>query len=226
MYLRNLLGAVVLLAIVAAAATVSTPEPATIVLNIELKKPHTTTSISFNQSSTQPTDHEDLLPPQTTTTLYIAAPESTTPNAGAVSGSTLSTTTDAPTTTTISSSSSQSGFDSGAESAFYSNINSLRASEGLPTLTRDSGLDAEARGWAQTMASAGALSHSDLGRLIPPWSAVAENVGNGPGVSSIFSALSASSGHLSNMTGDYTDVGIGVWLDDEGILWTVHIFTY
>lgn len=223
MHLRNLLGAVVLLVIVAAAATVATPDPPTNVLGVEVRRSNnTTTSISLTRSSIEPTDPEDGLPPQTTTTLHTATTDSPAKTEPVDSGDTTSTTTGPATTTT---SVSQGGFDSGAEAAFFTDVNSLRAAKSLPTLKRNSGLDAEARAWAQAMANAGGLSHSDLGRLIPPWSAVAENIGNGPSVPSIFSALSSSSGHLDNMTGDYTDVGIGVWVDDEGILWTAHLFT-
>lgn len=223
MNLRHILGSVVLLAIVGAAATVTTtpPSPST-VLSVEVKGPNTTTSISFSRATTESADPADLLPPQTTTTVYVttttSAPETGTaaPVDSSASTTTVQSTTTAP---------SQAGFDAGFESSFFSSINSLRASKGLATLTRNGSLDAEARAWSQTMAGAGLLSHSDLGRFIPPWSAVAENVGNGPSVSSIFAALSASSGHLANMTGDYTNVGIGVWVDSQGTLWTTHIFT-
>jgi uncharacterized protein YkwD len=75
------------------------------------------------------------------------------------------------------------------------------------------------------MAERGDLSHSDLGRFIPPWSAAAENVGTGGSVSSLFDALTASSGHRANMLGGYTHFGIGVWVDGSGSLWTAHVFT-
>ncbi|MCH8972172.1 MAG: hypothetical protein IH918_08850 [Acidobacteria bacterium] len=61
--------------------------------------------------------------------------------------------------------------------------------------------------------------------MVPPWSAAAENVGKGGTVSSIFGLLKGSGGHLANMVGNYTDVGIGVWRDSSGTLWTVHVFT-
>lgn len=117
------------------------------------------------------------------------------------------------------------GFNAEYESAFAANIDNLRSSEGLPGLTRDGSLDAEARSWAQRMAERGDLSHSNIGRFVPPWSSAGENVGRGGSVSSLFDALAGSSGHRSNMLGGYTHVGIGVWVDGSGTLWTAHVFT-
>ena len=117
------------------------------------------------------------------------------------------------------------GFNSGFESEFAGSINSLRSSNGLSGLSRDGSLDAEARGWAKRMAERGSISHSDIGRFLPPWSAAAENVGMGGSVSSVFSALANSSGHLANMVGGYTHFGVGVWVDSSGTLWTTHVFT-
>jgi uncharacterized protein YkwD len=119
----------------------------------------------------------------------------------------------------------EGGFNAGYESAFASSINSYRSSQGLAGLSRNGSLDAEARSWAKRMAERGDLSHSDLGRFIPPWSAAAENVGTGGSVSSLFDALTASSGHRTNMLGGYTHFGIGVWVDGSGSLWTAHVFT-
>lgn len=223
MHLRHFLGAVALLAIAGAAASVTSTPPASNVLSVGVKTPVTTSSSHFSSTSTtEAIDHLDFLPPQTTTT----QPEATTTVSVAeheVAGE-PGTTTTLPQTTT-STTAAVGGFNAGFESAFVSSINSLRAGQGLTALTRNAGLDAEARSWSESMASSGVLGHSDIGRLIPPWVGVAENVGNGSTVSSVFTALSASSGHLTNMTGDYTDLGVGVWVDGAGILWTTHLFT-
>lgn len=104
-------------------------------------------------------------------------------------------------------------------------INSHRSANGLAPLSRNSGLDAEARAWSKHIAAEGTLSHSDLSRLLPPWTSVGENVAVGGSVSSIFGGLAASSGHNANMLGDFTHVGVGVWVDSNGTLWTTHIFT-
>ena len=115
-------------------------------------------------------------------------------------------------------------FRSDYESEFHGRINSLRASNGLPALARNGSLNARARDWAKTMAESGGLKHSNIGSLVPPWTAAAENIGKGGSVSSIFSLLKGSGSHVSNMVGTYTDVGIGVWRDAGGTLWTVHVF--
>jgi uncharacterized protein YkwD len=126
----------------------------------------------------------------------------------------------AATTTTLS-----GGFNAGYEGSFASVINAHRASNGLSALARNSSLDGEARAWSQTMASNGGLSHSDLGRFLPPWSSVGENVGVGGSVSTVFGGLTNSSGHNANMLGDFTHLGVGVWVDANGAIWTTHIFT-
>ena len=74
------------------------------------------------------------------------------------------------------------------------------------------------------MAESKQLKHSNIGNLVPPWSGAGENVGKGGSVGSIFNSLAGSGGHKANMLGDYTDVGVGVWVDTNGTLWTVHVF--
>jgi uncharacterized protein YkwD len=74
------------------------------------------------------------------------------------------------------------------------------------------------------MAAAGGLSHSNISSLVPPWSAAGENVGMGGSVGSIFNSLAGSGGHLQNMLGDFTHMGVGVWVDESGVVWTAHVF--
>lgn len=184
---------------------------------------------------------QDFLPDETPTTAFVASEsvepqgaETTSTTAGVASEdtstttappakSTTTTTTLPPVTTTAAPPSG--GFNSGHESSFASLINSHRTGNGLAALTRDSGLDAEARAWSQQMAANGGLSHSNLSRFLPPWSSVAENVAVGGSVSSIFGGLTASSGHNANMLGGYTHLGVGVWVDSAGSIWTTHVFT-
>jgi uncharacterized protein YkwD len=175
-------------------------------------------------------DLEDLLPDEnpppaivTSTTTTVSTTDTTTArSATATTTAPPSTTTTvvAATTTTLS-----GGFNAGYEGSFASVINAHRASNGLSALARNSSLDGEARAWSQTMASNGGLSHSDLGRFLPPWSSVGENVGVGGSVSTIFGGLTNSSGHNANMLGDFTHLGVGVWVDSAGAIWTTHIFT-
>jgi uncharacterized protein YkwD len=155
------------------------------------------------------------LPPETTTTAP-AAPASTQPKS-----SPPTTKAPAPNPAPVN----NAGYRSDMESDFYGRINSLRQANGLAGLARNGSLDSRARDWARAMAEAGGLSHSNLSSLIPPWSAAGENVGKGGSVSSIYGLLKNSSGHLHNMLGDYTQIGVGVWQDAQGIVWTCHVFT-
>lgn len=74
------------------------------------------------------------------------------------------------------------------------------------------------------MGQSGSLNHSNIGSLLGPWGGVGENVGVGGSVSVIFNALVGSSGHYQNMVGDWTHMGVGVWRDAQGALWTCHVF--
>lgn len=155
----------------------------------------------------------------------------TTTTTVARAASALASDTSSETTTTVEeggspppTSGAEAHFDSGAESDFAGRINNLRSSNGLGALSRSGSLDSEARSWARTLGERGELSHSGLGRLLPPWLAAAENVATGGDVSSVFGGLAGSGGHLGNMVGDYTHMGVGVWVDPTGRIWTVHIF--
>lgn len=156
--------------------------------------------------------------PETTTTAQsdsTTAPPTTT--ATTVPPTTSPPTTSPPTT-------SGGTFVGSAENDFASRINSYRSSKDLPALKRSGSLDSYARNWAQQMGLDGELSHSNIGSLLSSWNAVGENVGVGGSVSVIFDALKSSSGHAENMSGDWTHMGIGVWQDSSGSLWTCHVF--
>lgn len=116
------------------------------------------------------------------------------------------------------------GFHSGAEGDFVGLINSRRAANGLGSLSGSGSLNSHARAWAQHMAEQGSISHSNFGSLLPPWASVGENVASGGSVGGIFNALTASGSHDANMLGDFTHVGVGVWRDGDGVIWTVHVF--
>ena len=164
--------------------------------------------------------------PETTTT---ASEEPATTSAAAAPSTTTATTRPPATTTTTAPAPTTTqapagSFGASEEASFAANINSLRSSDGLASLARHSSLDSYARSWAQQMAANGSISHSNFGSLLGPWSAVGENVGAGGSVSAVFNALAGSSGHRSNMLGDFTHMGVGVWVDGGGTLWTVHVF--
>lgn len=179
----------------------------------------TTTTIAPETSTTEDQATEDTAAtttttaPQTTST-SSAAPPTTNPPASTTTSTSTTTTTTAP----------AGGYSSSAEGDFASSINSYRSSNGHSSLSRDGSLDSYARSWAKRMADDGGIGHSNVGSLIPPWSSVGENVGTGSSVSAVFNALKASSGHSANMLGDFTHMGIGVYRDGSGQLWTAHVF--
>jgi uncharacterized protein YkwD len=157
----------------------------------------------------------------TSTTTTTAPPSTTAKTAGPSAKKESSPTTSPPTTQAKST----AGYSSSAESDFASKINTYRSGNGMASLKRDSSLNSYARSWAKKIAQNGGLSHSNIASLLPPWSAAGENVGTGGSVQAIFDALKASSGHRANMLGDFTHFGVGVWRDDNGVIWTSHVFT-
>lgn len=166
--------------------------------------------------ATSTTTTTTATPPSTVAETDTAPPTSPPPT---TPPSTTSTTTQAPPDPPP-----EGYFDSAAEADFAGRIASVRSANGASGLIRDGSLDSRAREWARYMAESGSLSHSNTSSLMPPWTAVGENVGQGGSVSQIFDLLAGSSGHLSNMIGDFTHVGIGVWVDPSGTLWTTHLF--
>lgn len=101
---------------------------------------------------------------------------------------------------------------------------SARAAAGLAPLAPAGDLAAVARAWAETMAADGSLRHNpDLTSQVSGWSAVAENVGTGGDVASVFEALMASPGHRANVLGPYTQVGVGL-ASGGGAVWVVQVF--
>jgi len=168
----------------------------------------------------------DLL--MTTTTVALpdeASAKAPSPNPAPPATQPRAVATTPTTTTTTPPPEAESGPSPDFESQFASKINGFRSDNGLSNLSRDGSLDSRARGWAEQMFGNGGLSHSDLGSLLPPWSAAGENVGMGGSVDGVFDALVGSSGHKANMLGDYTHFGVGVWVDASGTIWTAHVFT-
>jgi uncharacterized protein YkwD len=161
--------------------------------------------------------------PETTTTSIASTPPPTSaaPNTTTTTRPRATTTTTAPAPPPPPSGEFRSDF----EAEFLAKINGLRSSRGLAPLAGDGSLNTRARNWSKHMAERNKLSHSNLSSLLPPWSAAGENVGRGGSVDSLFNALVNSPNHLSNMLGDFTHIGIGVWRASNGTLWTTHVFT-
>ncbi len=116
--------------------------------------------------------------------------------------------------------------DSGMESQFVSAANSERAAKGLPALEVAGDLTSVARSHSRVMADASNLHHNpNLGSAVSGWQKVGENVGRGPTVSAIHSALMDSSGHRRNiLDSEWTQIGVGVVLDGGGQVWVTQVF--
>jgi uncharacterized protein YkwD len=182
----------------------------------------TTTVPDSTTTSIQDTSTTTAVGPTTTAakrseTTSPSSPATTTPP-------TTTPTTTPPTTSPPTTAPSGGEYVASAEKEFASRINSYRGSKGARSLSRNGSLDSYARAWAKKMASNGGLSHSNIGSLLDPWVSVGENIAVGGAVGGIFDALVASNGHRDNMLGDFTHVGIGVWRDAQGALWTCHVF--
>lgn len=157
----------------------------------------------------------------TTTTVptHKKAPPPPPPNKPPTTTTTTTAPPSPPTTTTA-------GFRADYEKDFYNRINSFRSSKGLAAMTRNGSLNSYARDCAKYLASSGKLGHKcGLASLVPPWQAAGENQGTGGSVDAIWAALVSSGSHVSTMLDNYTNVGIGVYQDGNGTLWTVHVFT-
>jgi hypothetical protein len=115
--------------------------------------------------------------------------------------------------------------DPGAEADFIARTNALRASKGLPGLSVNGTLAAKARDWAEHMATVGAISHSNLADGAPGnWQRLGENVGRGPSVDSIHSALVASPEHYANLTDPgFQSIGVGV-VNANGTYYVSEVF--
>ena len=106
-------------------------------------------------------------------------------------------------------------------------VNGLRSSRGIPALAVDPTLTAAAQQWSVHMAAGRCLSHNaNLTSMVAPgWTRIAENVGTGGSLNSVFNALLASPPHYANMTDPaFTLTGIGVVTAGNGTLWVTEDF--
>lgn len=113
-----------------------------------------------------------------------------------------------------------------SSSSFVGMVNSARAAHGLPSLAVSSDLSAAARAQASRMAASRTLAHTpNLGGAVCCWSALGENVGEGPSASAIEAAFMNSAEHRANiLSGSYTQIGVGAVVDSTGTLWVSEIF--
>jgi uncharacterized protein YkwD len=105
-------------------------------------------------------------------------------------------------------------------------VNTLRASVGLPELTRVPELDAKAQAQADRMAKRGNIYHSKnlASGVTDGWSSIGENVAMAGSVQDAQAALEASPDHYANMTNAASNqVGIGV-VSNNGVVYVVQVF--
>lgn len=115
--------------------------------------------------------------------------------------------------------------DADREAAFVAAANRERADQGLAELATSSELTEVAREHSRRMAAADDLHHNPaLGDDVGGWVKVGENVGRGGTVEAIHAALMDSPSHRRNiLDGDWTQIGIGVVVDD-GTVWVTQLF--
>lgn len=115
--------------------------------------------------------------------------------------------------------------DPAAASDFIARTNALRSSKGLAPLSVNGALTAKASAWAEHMAAAGTISHSNLPDGAPSnWKRLGENVGEGPTVEAIHNALVASPEHYANLTDPgFQSIGVGV-VNANGTLFVSEVF--
>jgi uncharacterized protein YkwD len=124
-----------------------------------------------------------------------------------------------------STSSSAAYFGEGPEQEFREYTNQDRAIVGAPLVARDTYLDSYARAQAQAMGEAGGIYHSNIGVLLCCYWSVGENVGYGGSARQIQYAYEASYGHFRNLTNEtFSRMGIGVYIDNAGRMWTASTF--
>lgn len=112
------------------------------------------------------------------------------------------------------------------QSATYDRVNTIRAEHGVRTLLPSPAAMTKAQAWAEHLAAAGKLEHSDLWADMPDGGhAVGENVGTGPTLAAIDDAFMASPEHRANLLDpQWNWVGTGVAHDTRGTLYVVQVF--
>ena len=126
---------------------------------------------------------------------------------------------------TVPPSAAEARIDSVAETRFLDSVNAERAQRGIPRLRSSSDLVSVARRHSVRMADKNHLHHNpNLSTEVKDWQRVAENVGRGPSVSSLHSALMNSAGHRANiLDSKVTQIGIGVEVRGSTV-WVTQVF--
>ena len=112
------------------------------------------------------------------------------------------------------------------ESQFVAKMNASRQAAGLRPYAVAGDLTSVARSHSQQMASKQSLYHNpSLTSDVSNWRAVGENVGDGPTVDDLHTAFMNSPEHRANILDhDFTQVGVGVTVDKDGVIWVTEDF--
>ncbi len=113
------------------------------------------------------------------------------------------------------------------EATYVSNINGIRAANGLGPLVVDSNMTGAARNWTIWMVENETLAHADdiVTGAPSDWLKVGENVGRGGSLDAVWQAVLNSPSHAANVLDPTYDlVGIGVAWNADGRLYTTHRF--
>jgi len=104
--------------------------------------------------------------------------------------------------------------------------NQARVANGLKPLVLNNGISQVSQAWSQEQANRGAMQHNpDYAFQIPAgWNSAGENVAMGQRYEDVVAAWMNSTGHRANILGDYTDIGIGYYVDANGTTWFTQNF--
>jgi uncharacterized protein YkwD len=113
--------------------------------------------------------------------------------------------------------------------AFEWAIDVERGRVGLGPLVVDPTVSQQASEWSGGMALFNTLVEdrlyvAEMSSAVPAMTRYGENVGVGPTAASIEAAFMASPPHRANMLGNYTHVGVGVFVAGNGMVWVTERF--
>jgi uncharacterized protein YkwD len=113
--------------------------------------------------------------------------------------------------------------------AFEWAIDVERGHVGLGPLVVDPAVSQQAQEWSGGMALFNTLAEdrlyvAEMSTAAPGMTRYGENVGVGPSAASVEAAFMASPPHRANMLGNYTHVGVGVFVAGNGMVWVTERF--
>ncbi|WP_194898658.1 sigma-70 family RNA polymerase sigma factor [Catenulispora pinisilvae] len=205
---------------------------------------------SVSSSSVASSSRPGSAKPTSSPTKSSMKPPSQSSAGSSLSQSSNSAPVSAPSTTPSSASSAASPSQADPADQVLAVINQARAGQGLPALTRSSGLDKSAAAHTSTMASGCGLSHQCPGEAGlgdretaagVSWTSAGENIGDGGPVSNTNAAIASmavgltnsmlaeqppNDGHRKNiLSSGFHHIGISVFRDSSGTVWMTQDFS-